>query len=296
MRFWPRIASKWQPVAILVTAIFQNPVRSLLSVEQPEYAKHGRRQNRDATQTTFHVPSPVISNPAIFRTKWLEIGRWVPFSCRSPRLRHWLADHPCADGATLFPIGSLPTSRWLKIDLAAAEIPFRDAEGKQVDFHALRVSFISNLARAGVAIQVARDLARHSTVELTSRVYTRLELRDLAGAVERLPAVQRGPNEAIAQRATGTHGVATDDPKNGAQYGAHFGASGEYRDASRCTEEGAERAESDRRQVVSSQELATIPNEVASTIPLPRRRNVKAGPLGLEPMDQISLRIIRVTA
>ncbi len=72
-------------------------------------------------------------------------------------------------------------------DLAAAGIPFRDDAGRKVDFHALRHTFITNLARAGVHPRIAQKLARHSTVDLTMSHYTFVALEDNVRAVAALP-------------------------------------------------------------------------------------------------------------
>ena len=63
---------------------------------------------------------------------------------------------------------------------------YEDSDGRFLDFHALRVTYGTSLARAGVRLQTAQRLLRHSTPVLTANVYTRLELHDLRGAVERL--------------------------------------------------------------------------------------------------------------
>ena len=77
----------------------------------------------------------------------------------------------------------------LRDDLEAAKIPYRDAAGAVLDFHALRHTFITNLVRAGVHPRIVQQLARHSTMELTMNVYTHLEIRDAAAALEQLPRV-----------------------------------------------------------------------------------------------------------
>ena len=74
----------------------------------------------------------------------------------------------------------------LRDDLEAARIPYRDDAGAVLDFHALRHTFITNLVRAGVHPRIVQQLARHSTMELTMNVYTHLEIRDAAAALERL--------------------------------------------------------------------------------------------------------------
>ncbi|BBO34563.1 tyrosine-type recombinase/integrase [Lacipirellula parvula] len=70
----------------------------------------------------------------------------------------------------------------LRADLLAAGVPYR-ADGRALDFHALRATFITGLARAGVHPRTAQILARHSTVELTMQVYTHLNLAEVASAL-----------------------------------------------------------------------------------------------------------------
>jgi integrase len=72
-------------------------------------------------------------------------------------------------------------------------LAYEDSDGRFLDFHALRVTYGTALARAGVRIQTAQRLMRHSTPVLTANIYTRLELRDLRGAVERLGRVHNAP-------------------------------------------------------------------------------------------------------
>jgi hypothetical protein len=59
--------------------------------------------------------------------------------------------------------------------------------GCHADFHALRHTFVSNLAAGGVHPKTAQRLARHSTIALTMDRYTRLRREDLAGALDTLP-------------------------------------------------------------------------------------------------------------
>ncbi len=78
--------------------------------------------------------------------------------------------------------------RVFDLDLAAASIPKHDERDRVVDLHALRHTFGTHLARAGVAPRVAMAAMRHSSLELTMNVYTDPALLDVAGAVEALPA------------------------------------------------------------------------------------------------------------
>ena len=52
--------------------------------------------------------------------------------------------------------------------------------------HALRHSFASRLARAGVPITHAQKLLGHSTVEMTARVYTHLGEAEMRGAINKI--------------------------------------------------------------------------------------------------------------
>ncbi|GAF72055.1 unnamed protein product, partial [marine sediment metagenome] len=56
-----------------------------------------------------------------------------------------------------------------------------------VDLHALRYTYVTALLRAGVNIKVVQELAGHSTLEMTLRVYAQVFRMDRRAAVERLP-------------------------------------------------------------------------------------------------------------
>jgi len=80
----------------------------------------------------------------------------------------------------------------LRIDLEAAGIPYT-VEGPDgplyADFHSLRHSFISMLARSGVHPKLSQALARHSTIMLTLDRYSHVQLLDEAAALEALPRI-----------------------------------------------------------------------------------------------------------
>ena len=56
-----------------------------------------------------------------------------------------------------------------------------------MDFHALRTSFITALALGGVHPKVAQTLARHSSIELTMQVYTRIGQTEQRAGLKALP-------------------------------------------------------------------------------------------------------------
>jgi integrase/recombinase XerD len=94
------------------------------------------------------------------------------------------ADAPAQ--ATVIPAGAFPNTLTFRRDLAAAGVA-READGRVVDFHALRTTFVSWLAAAGVHPRTAQALARHASIETTMERYTDLRLVDLQGSVEKLP-------------------------------------------------------------------------------------------------------------
>jgi integrase len=87
----------------------------------------------------------------------------------------------------VFPGPLFPTHGTFAADLAYAGLDGEDDQGRILDFHSLRVAFITRLSAAGVHPRTAQALARHSKIDLTMRVYTDVRLLDLRGAVDRLP-------------------------------------------------------------------------------------------------------------
>ena len=64
----------------------------------------------------------------------------------------------------------------------------KTSEGR-ADFHALRHTFISNLAGSGVHPKLAKELARHSTITLTMDRYSHVGLLDMNTALETVPDI-----------------------------------------------------------------------------------------------------------
>lgn len=78
----------------------------------------------------------------------------------------------------------------LQRDLKIAGIPYIDDQGRYADFHALRHTFITNMIKSGINPKTAQSLARHSTIDLTMNVYTKLTISDHATAITALPAMK----------------------------------------------------------------------------------------------------------
>jgi integrase len=72
-------------------------------------------------------------------------------------------------------------------DLKKAVVPYQDASGQFADFHSLRKTFCTNLAKAGVPSRVAMTLMRHSDRRLTDKIYTDENLLGTWSAFDALP-------------------------------------------------------------------------------------------------------------
>jgi hypothetical protein len=73
-----------------------------------------------------------------------------------------------------------------RADLEAAGIEYQDEAGLVADFHALRHTFITNLANGGVHPKIAQALARHSTITLTMDRYSHTLVEEQCTAVAAL--------------------------------------------------------------------------------------------------------------
>ena len=100
-------------------------------------------------------------------------------------LREWLKEIPPDE--FLFPkLAKRRTWLMVKKDLEKAGIPYITPEGI-ADFHAAgRHSFITGLLRNGATLPEAKELARHSDVNMTMR-YTHIGIEDQARALTNLP-------------------------------------------------------------------------------------------------------------
>ena len=79
-----------------------------------------------------------------------------------------------------------------------------DHSGQFADFHALRHTYITNLARGGVHPKIAQQLARHSTITLTMDRYSHTVTGELVDGLDALPTLDRTNPTHERQRATGT--------------------------------------------------------------------------------------------
>ena len=84
-------------------------------------------------------------------------------------------------------------------DLKKAEVAYCDAYGNFADFHSLRKTFGTNLARAGVPSRVAMALMRHSDRRLTDKIYTDENLLGTWSAFDSLPSYTETASQGASQ-------------------------------------------------------------------------------------------------
>jgi len=82
----------------------------------------------------------------------------------------------------------MPRIERFRRDLKKANIPYKDAQGNVVDFHALRKTFGTNMAKAGVPSRVAMEAMRHSDRRLTDEIYTDEKMLNTEPAIHSLPS------------------------------------------------------------------------------------------------------------
>ena len=91
---------------------------------------------------------------------------------------------PAAAGSSsLVFAGKIPRIPTLRRDLEKAGISFEDSRGCRADFHALRDTFGTNIAAAGVAPFVLKELMRHSTIQQAEKYYIDARHLPLASAI-----------------------------------------------------------------------------------------------------------------
>jgi integrase len=103
----------------------------------------------------------------------------------------------------IFP--GVPLVKTFHRDCLRAGIERYDADGRQLDRHALRTTLGTHLARAGVLPQLAMKVMGHNDVQTTMKHYTALRLADTAKAMNALPSIEpKADANPAALRATGT--------------------------------------------------------------------------------------------
>jgi len=117
------------------------------------------------------------------------------------------------------PLFSVPihTARDFRKDLQAAGVAdFKHGEGK-LDFHALRVAYVTFVLEAGATVKEGQTLARHATPDLTMNVYARVRNERLAELAEKMgEVVLSEPDRALCVH---TPRLATDNSSHNDVHG-----------------------------------------------------------------------------
>ena len=165
------------------------------------------------------VPKPYVLVRASTTKNHLDAKIWLHGDLVQV-LREIRPEDPALD-ERVFP--RVPSMYMFKKDLAAAGIPYKDALGRQADFHSLRHTFGTNLSKAGVLPRVAMELMRHSDLRLTMKVYTDATQLPAAEGIEMLPSlIKSGPHRGPHDLVTDCHDVTLDGttrPKAGTPKG-----------------------------------------------------------------------------
>jgi integrase len=150
---------------------------------------------RTLSVLSFNFTPLADGKPATVRvessdTKGKKSADLILMGATAQAIREYFLQEDKQGGDTAFPMPHRSNIvKMLKRDLADANIAYTDDAGRDVDFHALRHTFITNLALAGVHPAVAQKLARHSSIELTMKYYTHVLHTSEVAAIESLQSL-----------------------------------------------------------------------------------------------------------
>lgn len=149
---------------------------------------------RTALATGFRASELASLTPADFRLRGLPHIRLAAGDAKNDKaaeqpirpelaadLAAWLKGRP-KDEPVWPGLWYHKAAKMLRGDLKAAKVTYTKG-GRVLDFHALRTTFITSLARAGVHPKTAQILARHGDINLTMRFYTHLSLEEVSAVL-----------------------------------------------------------------------------------------------------------------
>ena len=103
-------------------------------------------------------------------------------------VKAWVAEHGIQSHERIFHYEARLLCDAFYRDLEAAGIERKNPDGRCLDIHALRKTFGTMLARAGVPLTTTQRLMRHSSPVITAKLYIDVDPLDMANALGQLPA------------------------------------------------------------------------------------------------------------
>ncbi|MFC1705437.1 tyrosine-type recombinase/integrase [Planctomycetota bacterium] len=162
----------------------------------------------------------------------------IPLPPRTAKVvRAWCKDQKLQPRDRVFVV---PRVKTFYRDLERTGVERMNEEG-QIDFHALRATFATSLARKQVPLALAQRLMRHSDPKLTANHYTKLQLHDKQEAAAKVD-VSAGLSRALSGALKRTRGQSRIAGKS-KEEPARKGVAGGSAHAISCTREKAKREE-----------------------------------------------------
>jgi integrase len=127
------------------------------------------------TADSFDLKAGVVSLPASATKNGLPARQPIIDKGYTKVMRRWLKNK----------VGPLWPGNWWQ---RAAEMLEHDLGSVGVDFHCLRVTYVTRLCQAGYTPKTVQILARHSTLDLTMRIYTKYTESDVEREVRTIAA------------------------------------------------------------------------------------------------------------
>ena len=186
---------------------------------------------RSLTLQSFKLDEPAIALSGTAAKNGKDVLQPIPAELAN-ELKPWLIGRKAGPAFSMCNKGNVV--RMLRDDMASARIAWFksmepglqrrnarqgdflrpiDADGRYADFHALRATYITTLARANVPVKVLQTLARHSDPKLTLNTYATMGISDMTAAVALLPnlnAIKSAERNQQVLRATGTDNAGID--------------------------------------------------------------------------------------
>jgi len=103
-------------------------------------------------------------------------------------VKEWIAKHGIQSHERIFSYDARILCLSFYKDLATAGIERKTSDGRSIDVHALRKTFGTMLAKAGVPLTTTQRLMRHSSPVITAKLYIDVDPLDMSNALEQLPA------------------------------------------------------------------------------------------------------------